>query len=215
MATQHRRAPDEPPITSSVQLLVEGNDQRNFFEALVDHLKLPDMQIRNFGGVNALRGFLAAFANVAHFSNVRHVGIVRDAETSAASAFASVQSALANAGLPAPSAPVMMAVGDPTVSVLILPDNADSGMLETLLCETFSGTPEDHCIDELFACVGVPPGGRRGLEKSRCRIWLATRSDPQLSSVGVAAKRGSWDLDHPALEGARTFLSALCGLGGA
>ena len=29
-------------IDSEVQLLVEGNDQRNFFEALVDHLKLDN-----------------------------------------------------------------------------------------------------------------------------------------------------------------------------
>ena len=44
MATQFQRHPVEPPITSDVQLLVEGNDQRNFFEALVEHLKLPDVQ---------------------------------------------------------------------------------------------------------------------------------------------------------------------------
>ena len=216
MAAEPRRGPGEAPITSSVQLLVEGNDQRNFFEALAKHLKLPDMQIRNFGGVNELRGFLAAFVNVEHFANVRQIGIVRDAETSAASAFASVQSALANADLPMPSQPATLSVGAPNVGVFILPDNRDSGMLETLLCATFSDTPEDHCIDELFACVGtVAPGGTRGLEKSRCRIWLATKPDPQLSSVGVAAKRGAWDFDHPALEGTRMFLQALCSFGGA
>ena len=214
MATERRSGPAEDPITSDVQLLVEGNDQRNFFEALVEHLKLPDMQVRNFGGVKELRGFLAAFVNVARFSDVRRIGIVRDAEKSAASALASVQSALANAGLPMPNQPAKMAVGEPNVGVLILPDNADSGMLETLLCETFSGTPEDHCIDDLLVCVGtVPPGGSGRLEKSRCRIWLATKPDPQLSSVGVAAKRGSWDLNHPALEGARMFLRALYGSG--
>lgn len=212
MATKRRNDPCEDPITSDIQLLVEGNDQRNFFEALVKHLKLPDIQIRNFGGVTELRGFLAAFVNMEHIANVRRIGIVRDAETSAASAFASVQSALANAGLPMPSQPANLADGTPNVGVFILPDNRDSGMLETLLCATFSDTPEDHCIDELYACVGtVHPDGRRGLEKSRCRIWLATKPDPELSSVGVAAKRGAWDLDHPALEGTRTFLQALWG----
>ena len=210
MATERRSHPGEAPVTSSVQLLVEGNDQRNFFEALAKHLKLPDIQIRNFGGVRELRGFLAAFVNVARFSNVRQIGIVRDAETSAASAFASVQSALGNAGLPVPTQPAKLAVGEPGVSVLILPDNKDSGMLETLLCATFSDTPEDRCIDEIFACVGTAPlDGAKGLEKSRCRIWLAIKPDPHLSSVGVAAKRGCWDLNHPALEGARTFLRTL------
>lgn len=202
--------PSEDPIVSNVQLLVEGNDQRNFFEAMAKHLKLPDIQIRNFGGVKELHGYLAGFVSMSNFPTVGQVGIVRDAEASATSAFASVQSALNNAGLPVPKQPVKMAVGEPKVSVLVLPDNADSGMLETLLCATFSGTLEDRCIDELFACVHADPASTpKGREKARCRVWLATRPDPQLSSVGVAAKRGHWDLDHPALEPTRAFLKAL------
>ena len=38
-------------IESEVQLLVEGNDQRNFFEALVEHLALDHIQIQDFGGI--------------------------------------------------------------------------------------------------------------------------------------------------------------------
>ena len=202
--------PSEDTIVSSVQLLVEGNDQRNFFEAMAKHLKLPDIQIRNFGGVDELRGYLAAFVNVGNFRAVAQVGIVRDAERSATSAFASVQSALKSARLPVPEQPARMAAGKPNVSVLILPDNADSGMLETLLCATFSGTLEDRCIDELFACVNAETAStQKGREKARCRIWLATKPDAQLSSVGVAAQRGHWDLDHPALEPTRAFLRAL------
>ena len=49
-------------IESEVQLLVEGNDQRNFFEALVEHLALDNIQIQDFGGINELRGFLLALA---------------------------------------------------------------------------------------------------------------------------------------------------------
>ena len=202
--------PREAPIVSNVQLLVEGNDQRNFFEAMARHLKLPDIQFRNFGGVTELRGYLAGFVNMSNFPTVRQVGIVRDAEASATSAFASVQSALGNAGLSVPKQPRKIAAGEPKVGVLILPDNADSGMLETLLCATFSGTLEDRCIDDLFACVHADPASTpKGREKARCRVWLATRPDPQLSSVGVAAKRGHWDLDHSALEATRAFLKAL------
>ena len=62
--------PTEDPIVSNVQLLVEGNDQRNFFEAMVKHLKLPDIQFRNFGGVTELRGYLAGFVNVSNFRTV-------------------------------------------------------------------------------------------------------------------------------------------------
>ena len=196
-------------VESSIQLLVEGNDQRNFFEAMVEHMALADVQVQNFGGVRELRGYLAAFVNMPGFSIVRRIGIVRDAETSAASAFGSVQSSLRNAGLPVPAQPAMETGGEPSVSVLVLPLDAESGMLETLLCMTFAGTPLDHCIDQLFECVDAAGlDAPKRPEKARCRAWLATKPEPHLS-VGVAAKRGYWDLEHPALEGVRTFLMAL------
>ena len=196
-------------IESSIQLLVEGNDQRNFFEAMVEHMALSGVQVQNFGGVDELRRYLAAFVSMPGFSMVRRIGIVRDAETSATSAFHSVQSSLRNAGLPAPAEPAVVTGDEPSVSVLVLPDGADSGMLETLLCMTFAGTAVDRCIDKLFECVEAAcPEASKRPEKARCRTWLATKPDPHLS-VGVAAKRGYWKLGHPAFEGVQTFLMAL------
>ena len=50
--------PQPHRIEEKKQLLVEGNDQRNFFEAFLKHLNRQDVQIQNFGGINELRGFL-------------------------------------------------------------------------------------------------------------------------------------------------------------
>ncbi len=108
-------------IKSSIQLLVEGNDQRNFFEAFSDHLSLDDVQIQNFGGVDELRDFLPAFMNMSGFREVLSLGIVRDAEMSAEGAFQSVQSSLRNAGLPVPNQAEKRTVSSPAVTVLILP----------------------------------------------------------------------------------------------
>ena len=49
-------------IWAEVQLLVEGNDERNFFEAFAEHLQLPNVQIQAFGGKNRLRKFLETLA---------------------------------------------------------------------------------------------------------------------------------------------------------
>ena len=143
-------------IDKEIQLLVEGNDQLNFFEALMKHLSMPVIQMHNFGGVNDLREFLSSFVIARNFAKVRSIGIVRDAERSAGSAFRSVQSALGNASLPAPAYAGQTSSGSPRVSVFILPDNSEPGMLETLLCRTFAGTVEDRCIDDYFACVPAP-----------------------------------------------------------
>lgn len=66
-------------IEKEVQLLVEGNDQRNFFEAIVNHLSLNnDVQIQNFGGVDELRDFMSAFVKMPRFrSTVASFGMRR------------------------------------------------------------------------------------------------------------------------------------------
>ena len=85
------------------QLLVEGRDPFNFFGALSNHLDLSDIQVQDFGGISDLRAFLLAFVNLPGFRHrVRSMGIVRDAESSADAAFASVRSSVERAGLPVP-----------------------------------------------------------------------------------------------------------------
>lgn len=198
------------PINRKTQLLVEGNDERNFFVAMFRHLSLDGVQIQNFGGVDNLRDFLATFARLDDvFEDVESVGIVRDAEISAESAFQSVQGALRNADMVVPTAPGVKADGSPSVSVFILPDNESGGMLETLLCRTFENTPMNGCIDDFLDCVSDETSERlRRPEKSRAHAYIATTPEPQVS-VGVAAQRGYWNLDHAAFDGVRRFLQSL------
>ncbi len=197
-------------IKSRVQLLVEGNDQRNFFEAFIEHLSLADIQIQNFGGVNELRAFLLAFVNAPGFRDiVQSVGIVRDAEASAQGAFQSVQDSLENAGLSVPSRPEDRTDSSPAVTVLILPDNSRPGMLETLLNETFANTPEEACINAFFECVeAIPTVSINNPDKARAYAYLTTKPNPH-HSVGMAAKQRYWDLDHPVFNQLRQFLMAL------
>ena len=197
-------------ISSPGQLLVEGNDQRNFFEALCAHLGIRDAQVRNFGGVDELGGFLQAFVRMPGFEEVSGVGVVRDAETSAHAAFQSARSALERAGLiPPASAGQWFGDGDPKTGVLALPDGRNPGMLETLLCRTLEGLEVARCIDSFFDCVKALPGTAIDRpDKARAFAYLTTRRNPH-HSVGVAARRGAWDLDHPVLEDARAFLTAL------
>ena len=194
-------------IETSIQLLVEGKAQQNFFEALIRHLWLHNApQIQNYGGVDELRGFLKAFANSSDFASVTRMGIVRDAEDSAESARQSVNDSLRNAGLPAPGDAEGHA---PAVYVLILPDGEGSGMLETLLCQTFANDPVNDCIDEFFDCARAHLDVEfRRPEKARAQAFLATRPSPGVS-VGVAAKKNYWCLDHEAFSGVRAFLTEL------
>ena len=194
-------------IKSETLLLVEGNDHRNFFEAFRDHLTIPKMQIENYGGVNQLSGVLAAYASSREFGAVRRLGIIRDAESSAESAFQSVRSALGKANLALPERIGEVTTGDPLVGVLVLPDDGP-GMLETVLARCFAETREDDCIDRFFQCVKADGRTILRSEKARTCAYLATTRDPHVS-VGVAAKKGVWNFTHDAFNKIREFLSRL------
>ena len=198
-------------ITAPSQLLVEGNDPKNFMEAFLDHLPISPspstIQIQNFGGVDELQEFLSAFVKMPDFGTITKIGVIRDAETNATGAFQSVQSSLQNAGLQAPNAVGTPSGGNPAVTVLILPGNGQSGMLETLLCKTFVGTKKDKCLDNFFKCI---PGNipQNMMPKARAHAWIATQQAPHVS-VGVAAKKRFWNLNHVALNPVRDFLMSL------
>lgn len=197
-----------PPrtIDSEVQLLVEGRDSEGFFKALSLHLGLTKLQIQDFGGVTDLRNFLRALVRVPDFSRVRSIGIVRDAENSSEGAFASVQGSLKRVGLPVPRA-AGQRVGDfPAVAAMILPGGNRTGMLETLLNDTLLGDDVQACIDDFFRCVEEHHGEpMHRPHKARAHAYLATKRDPNVS-VGDAALRSYWNLDHQALEPLRAFI---------
>ena len=134
--------PRPAEIKSAVQLLVEGNDQRNFFEAFTSHLSISNIQIQNFGGVNELSDFLEGFVGATGFrETVQSLGIVRDAETSAERSVPKCSVFVgADATLPVPDSPAERTDTNPAVAVLILPGDNRQGMLETLLCESFADT---------------------------------------------------------------------------
>ena len=208
------REQKEPPITLPAQLLVEGNDQQNFFTALAKFLQIDDaVQIRNFGGVQELRGYLLPFKDQRSFGEtVKRVGIIRDAEADFDAAFSSVCSSLKNAKLPVPKSHGIFTNSSPSVGAMILPDGNQSGMLETLLCRSISDFEINACIDKFFQCARDEAGITiKRIEKAHARVFLATKPDPHLS-VGVAALRSYWNLDHEEFTGVRNFLLELVNL---
>ena len=202
--------PRAEEIKSAIQLLVEGNDPRNFFEAFVEHLSLANIQIQNFGGVYELGGFLRALVNAPDFQIVQSIGIVRDAETSAERAFQSVQSSLERVRLPMPDNPAERTDTSPAVTVLILPGDNRQGMLETLyFARALRMISVEGCIDDFFKCVeSLPDVSIERSDKARAHAYLTTKPNPHFS-VGVAAKNDYWDLNHSVFSTVRDFLQMI------
>lgn len=201
-------APELFKVDQPRQLLVEGKDAKDFFEALVGKLGLDGFQVHNFGGIKEMRKFLKGFCAAPGFPCVRSIGVVRDAESSHQSAFQSVCDAIKNLGFATPRSPESGTGGKPSWSVLILPDASTPGMLESLCLRSIDEQPVMQCIRKYFACiaeVGVTP---KNAAKAYACAFLASCPEPK-PSVGIAAKAGYWPLDHPAFDHVRRFLQAM------
>ena len=204
--------PQPKQIVKARQLVVEGRDTEAFFEAFLDHTGVTGVQIQNFGGIAELPVFLRLLCATQGFrSQVTALGIVRDAEMDAAAAFQSVCGALNGAGFPVPAQPLVPVGQSPRVCVLILPDAATPGMLETVLLRAVAGDPAMECVDQYFRCVEQQTGSLPGnMPKAQIQAFLASRPRPGLLT-GYAARAGYLCLDSPAYDHVRQFLRALQG----
>jgi len=197
------------PITRPRLLVVEGTDARVFFDVLLEQMGLADaVQTQDFGGVNELPSFLRTLPVTSGFSQVTSLGIARDADSNARSAFQSVCGSLKRAGLRVPQQPMVAASGNPTVSVFVLPDCTSPGMLETLCLQSVESDPIMPCVAEYFDCVAANGSVPGNMDKARLQALLASRSRPGLS-LRDATKAGYWPWDSPVFDPLKQFLRAL------
>jgi hypothetical protein len=202
--------PDPTEINRPVQLLVEGRDALVFFSAFLRYLGITAIQLQNFGGINELGPFLKALRDSPGFlERVGCLGVIRDAESDPGAAFQSVCSALRNAGLPVPPRPRTRAGADPSIAVLILPDEGTDGMLETLCLRAVAEDPARPCVDDYFTCLSETLTALpRNLHKAKIHAFLASRPKSDLQ-LGQAASAGYFDWANPAFGEVRQFLMDL------
>ena len=220
---------DFDDVTSDTLLLVEGVDDAKFFDAFLRHgLNAHNVQVARVGDKDSFRPFLTTTLNNAEkFANLRRLGIIRDADTSAEAALTSLRSSLSDAQMPAPERPWGVAQsGDLRVSIALMPDVSSNGNLEEL-CIRAIEDPLLECIDNYIDCItstGHPIADNR-LAKARVFAYLAPgpvatssarssdtvrRRAPGLR-LGDSAEAGVWDWNSPAFAQVRRFLLDLAG----
>lgn len=208
-------------ITTEGQLLVEGRVPEMFFrEMIVASGLTAKIEARTFGdiGKENLQAYLELFTQRAIFKErVKRIGIIRDAEGSAAvGAFQSVQAALQGAQLPVPAAMSKLEGSPLAVGVFILPNCQDAGMLESLclsaVAETEAGQANGilPCVDEFFACLtkrGKKPGNPAKAQFAGYALACDV-VDPQL---GRAAQKGAIPWQAKTFDSLRAFVRSVAG----
>jgi len=190
-------------------LLCEGREDVRFFKAFLKNLGVADVDVLETGGKANYGAVVAALVRHPNYAQMSSLGITRDADDNPIGAFQSVCHALHANGLVVPSRAGAVAGGQPRVGVMILPDNASTGMLEDLCLLSVQADPAYPCIDALFQCITRQ--GRQQphpMAKARIHAWLATQPIPE-KRLGEAAKSGYWPWNDQAFDAIRQFIRAL------
>ena len=210
MAREAGDAETHVKIELSKLLLVEGDSDRRFFEALLRKLfTTKTIQVERYGGKPALRRFLRLLQVSPDYPRVESIGVTRDANGSAASAFQSVRGLLESAGLDAPDSPLVLTEGKPRVAVFVLPDCASRGTLETLCLAAVASDAAMRCVEHYTRCLEETAGIPHNIsDKARAHVFLASRARPDLR-VGEAAEAGHWQFETAVFDPLKRFLQAL------
>ena len=197
-------------------LLVEGRDEENLFTALIARRIGAEagIQVIAAGGVNKFPPNLAAIRIAAQARpTLRSIGVVRDADEDAASAFESVCHHIHNAEYIPPAAHGEFSIASPSIGVFIVPDGSEPGAVETLCRRSVEGTDAARCVGEYMQCLQYRHAMQsRNADKSFAHAYLAAMDDP-VARVGEGAQGGVWDFDSVAFAALTRFLRDLAAQG--
>ena len=191
--------------------MVEGKEDVGFFISLFNSINLTGVQIIPLDGKDKTRAGLTALRNLPGFDQVVALGIVRDADRSAANTFKSVQGALRDVGLSYPQRVGVPRGRGPRVGVFLLPGHGAAGMLEDLCLRSVADKPQFPCIDRYFRCVNEAGVTRPNqLAKAKLHVFLASQKKPGLR-LGQAARAGYWPFENMVFLPLKRFLQKLYG----
>ena len=197
-------------------LLVEGKDEEGFFEALFKNKAIQGIQVMESGGKEQFEKLLPEIVKLPDFKEVPSLAVIQDADQDAKKAFQRVCLELKKNNLNAPEKPESFISGPPRIGVFIISDKNNQGMLESLCLSTVESENLHKCINSFIECIEtetISDGNReykkpKNLHKARCRAFLAAMEE-DTPSLGVAAKKGYWNLNSTKLEPLLDFLKKL------
>ena len=206
-------------ITGDLLLLVEGMDEVIFFTELLklcvtDPKVRSRVQVIDSGGKYKFRNRFSAICEAAFGkhdvkANVKAIGIVRDADLSAESAFESVADSVRFVGFDPPSNHGEYSDNIPSIGIFVSPDGIANGAIETLCRFSVEKTVVSKCVRNYLDCLKATDSFlSNDCDKSFIHAYLAACSDP-VARVGEGALQGVWHFESPEFAGIRQFVHDL------
>ena len=210
---------DQPPLRLDKErlLLVEGKDEVNLFEKLIEHCfgrENSGIQVIPVGSKEQFKRKLAAVKTIAQTGpTLQSIGIVRDADNNAENSFKSVYDGVCHVKYKPPSAHSEFSTATPSIGVFIVPDGSRPGAIETVCRQSVESEETSKCVVEYLDCLKKHNAMKSTNEdKSFAHAYLAVWKDP-LVRVGEAALQGVWDFESPAFHALSRFILDLASQG--
>ena len=200
-------------IVHAKLLLVEGEDEVNFFRAWFTELLIQDVQVLEYSGKTRLAEFLLDLTGLPGFSKVQRIAITRDADDSASSAKDSLRAMIEGA----PDE-----IRQRAIDSFVLPNDQSPGALEALWLASLDADPMAECVNGFFRCIEEkgwhPSQVWAKNDKARAQVWIATKDTPNerlghaawhgRKNTGDAWMKEKWvDFTHQAFHPLKLFLA--------
>lgn len=189
--------------------MVEGTHEEKFFNDLLRQESISDVQVLPIVGKYQFREKIEILTKLDNFSQVKSIGLVRDADESPIDTFTSLIDALANAGLSTPNTTMAFTDANPKIGIFIAPDNQNQGSLENLCIASLGDDPILACANEFLDCVSrVQRIEHPHKSKALVQAYLAKEPEGDIH-MGIASEKNIWNWDNPAFHPIRDYLNML------
>jgi len=198
--------------SSSKILFVEGQDERRLVEKFLEHLGIAGVHVHDVHGKDNFKNEIEAVFKTPREGDINLVGVVRDAESSASRVFQStadifkrLSEKLEIPRLATPSKPEVFSEGTPRVGVFIVPNGAETGMLEDMCLKSVENHEAMQCADTFWECAESLSPPPKNPAKARAQAFLAAMPEI-VKCVGEGAEKKYWDFDSDAFSALHSFL---------
>lgn len=189
-------------IISDKVLFLEGLTDKGFFEELLDHLCINDVQIIELNGVSNFNRQIPIYLKQSNRKRIRKLALIRDADESESSAFDSCKNILLRLEDKNLSSAINNKTqiskefyhGNPSIGIYILKKPGyNKGKLEDLLWEVIHPNAQ-NCIKKYLTCVNPDKSVYKNYSKNKIYAFLAAQNKG-IGSIGVAAKKKIWNFE--------------------
>ena len=193
-------------------LLVEGKDEVAFFETLLEEKQINEIQVMDTGGKKQFQTLFPNIKKTPGFDELETLAIIQDADTDNQETFQSVCSVLKHNKIDVPQKISSFVSGSLKVGVFIITNNQNTGNLEALCLSTVESDSVMKCVDSFTDCIKKKNNSNYKLPinnyKAKCRAFLSAM-EKDTSSLGVATKKGYWNLESDKLKPLLNFLQQI------